>query len=308
MNQVDYSIVIPVYNSETTLEELFTRIKLVFDGLNNSFEVIFVEDCGSDNSWQIIELLKETYPHLIVAIKMSRNFGQHNALMCGFNFARGNYIITIDDDLQNPPEEIPKLIHQLNETGAELVYGVYEKKNHHGFRNFSSGIVQSVVRFVFKTSGDITSFRLLTSNLCKKIIKHHQNFVYLEGLLHWHTQYISRVTVLHHERKEGKSGYTLKKLLHLATNLLFNFTTIPLRLLIYFGAFSSFVSFLAGAIFIFRKFLYDVPLGFTAIVVSIYFSSSIVLLVIGIIGEYLNRLYTLQNDKPQYSIMRIYNI
>jgi polyisoprenyl-phosphate glycosyltransferase len=300
-----YSVIVPVYNSQGTLSELFTRTQAVFSALGEEFEMIFVEDCGPDQSWQVILDLKKAHPEQIKAIKLSKNSGQHNALMCGFNYAQGDFVITIDDDLQIPPEEIPLLIRRQQQTDAQLVYGVYEEKRHHLLRNLGSQAVQRVFRSVFNTNGDITSFRLISRTLCRQLISHKQSFIFIDGLLHWHTQYIERVKVVHRERAVGKSNYSPIKLIRLANNLLFNFTTFPLRSLIYLGTFFSLVSFITGIVFMIRKMFFNVPLGYTSIIVSIFFTSSVLLLVVGVIGEYIGRLYTLQNDKPQYSVREV---
>lgn len=300
-----YTILVPVYNSEQTLEELFQRTRDTFAKLQLDFEMILIEDCGSDKSWEKIKALKLDNPGLVTAIKLSKNVGQHNALMCGFNYVKGSYIITIDDDLQIPPEEIEKLIVRQKETNAELIYGIYGEKQHNIFRNFGSNIVQKVVRYVFKTNGNITSFRLLTRTLTEQLRTHDQNYIFIDGLLHWHTQYIERVLVSHEKRKHGHSNYTFAKLMKLASNLVFKFTTFPLRTLSYMGFIFSILSFFTGIAFLVRKLIYDVPLGYTSLIVTIFFSTSVLLLVLGVIGEYVGRLYVLQNKKPQYSIKQI---
>jgi undecaprenyl-phosphate 4-deoxy-4-formamido-L-arabinose transferase len=302
---IEYSVVVPVYNSNKTLRELFTRIRKVLDSLEKTFEVIFIEDCGSDKSWDVLCELKKEFPDHVTAIKLSKNFGQHNAIMCGFNFAKGQWIITIDDDLQIPPEEIPKLIDHAFHQQSELVYGVYGKKKHNIFRNLGSACIQQIFKTVFKSKGPITSFRLIRSQLIDKIKGHSQSFVFIDGVAHWHTQYISRVQVNHYPRSSGESGYTLSKLLRLSSNLLLNFTTLPLRFITYLGLAVAVFSFVTGFVFLIRKFLYDVPMGYTSIIVTIFFTGGIILLVMGILGEYVSRIYQLQNDKPQYSIKEI---
>ncbi len=305
MSGLECSVVVPVFNGEKTLVELFTRLKRTFESLEKSFEVIFVEDSSTDNSWTEICAIKNRYPDHVTAIRLARNFGQHNALLCGLHHVRGHFVITLDDDLQNPPEEIPKLFKKQAEVKVDLVYGIYKIKQHDALRNIGSYIVQRIFRYVFRTDGNITSFRLITYDLVAKLLMHRQSFVFLDGLLHWYTDYISFVEVDHEPRRYGKSGYSITKLLRLANNLLFNFTTIPLRMIIYLGFLTSFFSFLIGVAFIIRRLRYDVPLGFTAIIVSMFFMGGITLLVIGVIGEYLSRLYSLQNDKPQYSIKQM---
>ena len=300
-----YSVVVPVYNGEHTIRELFLRIKHLFESTNTTFQVVFVEDCGQDNSWKVISDLKREYSDQIIAVKLSRNFGQHNALLCGFNYVDGDFIITIDDDLQVPPEEIPKLIKKQRDSNSELVYGVYGNKKHNPFRNIGSNLVQKIIQHTFKAKGPITSFRLLSFSLCERIRNHKQGFVYIEGLFFWHTENITRVEVEHRKRLVGKSNYSVGKLFRLAINLIFNFTTLPLRVIIGLGILFSIVSFAIGIFFILRKIIYEVPLGYTSIIVSIYFTSSVLLLILGVIGEYLSRLYALQNSRPQFSIKEI---
>lgn len=301
----EISVVVPVYNGEKTIAELFERIKKTLDSEGYSFEVIFIEDCGKDQSWKEIERLKSLYPNEIVGIKLSRNFGQHNATICGYQHASGNLIVTIDDDLQIFPEDIPVLINKHRETGAELVYGSYGEKNHAAFRNMGSLVVNKTLNIAFGTTGSITSFRLITKNLRDNIVTHKQSFVFLDGLFNWHTSHIAKVLVRHQSRAEGRSGYNIWKLIQLSSNMLFNFTTLPLKSLIYLGLLISFLSFSVGFYFILRKVIFDVPVGFTSIIVSIFFMGGITLLVLGVIGEYIGRLYTLQNDKPQHSIKKI---
>jgi polyisoprenyl-phosphate glycosyltransferase len=302
---VKYSIVVPVYNSERSIEQLFERIKKMFDSLRYSFEVIFIEDGGKDNSWSVICSLKDRFPEHVTAIQLSRNFGQHNATLCGFNYVTGDYVITIDDDLQIPPEEIPKLIHAQAETNAELVYGIYDVKRHDSIRNFGSYLVQRIVQNTFNAEGPITSFRLLTFSLCERTLRHHQSFVYIEGLFYWHTQNVARVLVEHKKRIIGASNYTFGKLFKLTLSLIFNFTTLPLRAIILLGMVFAILSFSMGVFFVLRKIIYEVPLGYTSIIVSIYFTSSILLLMIGVIGEYISRLHSIQSNRPQYSIKEV---
>lgn len=306
MKNIQYSIIVPVYNSEQTLKSLFSRIKQTFDNINSSFELIFVEDHSADASWIEICRLKEKHPKEITAIQLAKNFGQHNAILCGLEYAKGQFIITIDDDLQFPPEQIIELIKCQEKNHSELVYGVPEKKMHRFTKNLGSRCFQNLFRYIFKTTGNITAFRLFSSSLANRIKSHKKSFVFIDGLLVWHTSLINYATIKHEQRALGKSSYTLRKQFHLAANLLFNFSTLPLRFIIYLGFFVSFSSFLGGVYFVCRKLLINVPLGYTSLIVTLLFMSGTLLLATGVIGEYLNRLYCLQNNKPDYSIREIY--
>ncbi len=298
----EFSVIIPVYNSEKTLDELFRRIDQVFNQIEKTYEIIFVEDCGQDRSWEILMEIKRRHSDKVTIVKLGKNYGQHNAIMCGFNMAHGRFIITIDDDLQVPPEEIPKLVDHQRKSGSDVVYGIYKQKMHGFSRNLGSRIIQKIFRYVFDTKGDITSFRLIRHEIIQKVQSHKQNFVFVDGLLHWYTSRITRTETSHEPRKAGRSGYTFSKLFRLSANLLFNFTTLPLRMVVYAGFFISIISFFIGTVFILRKLVYNVPVGYTSIIVTLFFMSGLLLLVMGVIGEYLSRLYSLQNDKPQYSI------
>lgn len=306
MVKKNYSVIVPVYNSNKTLQPLLDGIIEVFEKLHETYEIIFVEDCGSDNSWDVLCRLKQEYPDITKIIKLAKNFGQHNAILCGLNNMTGKNVITIDDDLQVHPEEIEKLINELHNTGSDVIYGIYNKKKHGIFRNFGSYMVQIIFKKIFKARNSITSFRLINEHTASKIKDHKENFVFIDGLLHWYTNDFSFVEVRHEQRKSGKSGYNIRNLARLANNLLFNFTTLPLKWMIYFGLTFSFLSFVSALVFIYRKLILDVPLGYTSIIVTIFFFFGITLLVIGIIGEYVSRLYSLQNEKPQYSIKEIH--
>jgi len=300
-----YSIVVPVYNSEDSLDELFLGIKMLFEERNESFEAIFVEDHGKDGSWEVLKKLKSKHPEEIRAIRLSKNFGQHNATLCGFGFAKGEFIVTIDDDLQTPPSEIAKLIGAMSASPAELVYGINKKKNHSRARNLGSASLKRSSKVLHGSPGEGSSFRLITRDLVDKILQHHQHFIYLDEVLYWYTDDISFTEVVHLPRKYKQSGYSWTKLMHLAGNIMMYYTMLPLKFLVYGGFFVSLVTFIYGLFHIIKKWLFDVPLGYTSLIVAILFSTSIILFSLGVIGEYLRRIYEVQNRKPPFSIQKI---
>jgi len=305
VNQPEYSIVIPVYNSENTLEELFSRIQKVFAGLHKRFEVVFVDDCSKDHSWDILVKMKEKHPELLTVIRLSRNYGQHNAVFCGMEHSTGELIITLDDDLQIPPEEIPKLISKFGESDADLVYGYYGKKKHGIVRNFGSYFIKKSSRILLQSPGEGSSFRLLTRQLAQNILKHNQEFMYIDELLLWYTGNIAFVQVEHRRRSSNQSGYSTWKLMKLSFNIVIYYTAVPLRIMTYGGFILSVLSFFLAIRFIINKLIHDVPLGYTSLIVAILFSTSIIMLCLGLIGEYLTRIYKVQNKKPPYSIKKI---
>lgn len=274
------------------------------DGMGKAYEMIFVDDGSRDGSWTTLKKIKEQYGEKIVAIRLAKNFGQHSATFCGFNFAKGSYVITIDDDLQCPPEEIPNLIGKMEESDAELVYGVYSKKKHSFFRNLGSKYFKKI-SYLLGRPKEGSSFRLISRNIIEKIIMHHQNFVFIDEILHWYTDYVSLVTVEHHPRKYKKSGYSSRKIWSLLANIMIYYTTVPLKLMVYGGLISSAFFLVLSIIFVLKRFLFDVPLGYTSLIVAILFSTSLILLSLGVLGEYLSRIYMVQNKKPLYSIKNV---
>lgn len=299
-----YSVVIPVFNSEASLPELTERLLKVMDGTGKSFEIICVDDGSHDGSWEILKKIKGEKPDRFTVIRLAKNFGQHSATFCGFNFAKGDYIITLDDDLQCPPEEIPKLIIRMEETDAELVYGIYEQKKHSPIRNFGSRSFKKISSLLGRPK-EGSSFRLISSNIIQKIIIHHQNFVFIDEILHWYTDYVALTIVEHHPRKYKKSMYSTRKIWGLLANIMIYYTTVPLKLMVYGGLLSSAFFLVLSIIFAAKKIFFNVPLGYTSLIVAILFSTSLILLCLGIIGEYLSRIYMVQNKKPLYSIKKV---
>lgn len=300
---IQYSIVISVYNSETTLEELCNRLQSVFKTITEDYEIIFIDDGSQDKSWQKLEDLHNK-DNRVKIIQLMRNFNQHNALMCGFHFANGEYIITMDDDLQNPPEEINKLINKISE-GYDIVYGEYISKKHNLFRNIGSHFIQTVYKKVFNVHNKLTAFRIIKRQLIQFIFKYDKNYVFIDGLLAWNTKNIGCVRVLHHERKYGNSGYGFKKLFTLSLNMITNFSILPLQVASLLGLVFAFLGFIMAAFFITIKLLFGIPVaGYTSLIIAITIFAGIQLLTLGLIGEYIGRIHLNINEKPQYEIRK----
>ncbi len=301
-----YSVVVPVFNSEKTLQELCSRIQTTFQKMGSDFEIVLVNDFSSDGSWNVIRNLKQQYGPRLIAIHLRRNFGQHKALLCGFQFARGEYIITMDDDLQFYPEDIDLMANKMHATSADLVYGIYgEERQHSQVRKLGSNIVGYIFEKFGNTVGQGSSFKIIHCSVIEKIKHYSHSFTFIDEILSWHTTKIEWQQVRHAPRREGESGYSLPKLILLSMNLIFSYTTVPLRFMTWFG-FTSFLICLGLVIyFIYMRFTYGSPLGFTALIISIFMSTGLILFSLGIIGEYLNRLFALQHRKPAYLIQEV---
>lgn len=303
MDKPLYSVVVPVYNSENTLNELYNLLKDFFSKSDTPFEIIFVEDSSKDKSWEILLEIKMNNPDdHISLIKLTKNFGQHKATLCGINASKGDYLITIDDDLQVYPDEIGKMIHTLRAENADLVYGNYRNKKHSGFRNLGS---RTMNKALMKEIGYASSFRIFTREMADKILTQHRDFVNLDEMLFWFTGNIYFADVEHHSGKKNKSGYSTIGLFRQVKNVVLYSTNLPLKFMVYGGITFSFLSFFMGGYFIFRKLFYKVPMGYTSLIVAILFSTSILMLSMGVIGEYLSRIYQAQNKKPPYLIRKI---
>lgn len=304
MKEVEFSVVVPVFNSSETLPMLFERLKKVMDATAKSWEAIFVDDGSTDSSWTVLGEIKRANPDSVTAIRLSKNFGQHNATFCGFNFMNGNWLITLDDDLQNPPEEIKALLDAREQADADLVYGIYEKKQHSYVRNMGSNYLKRTSRMLGRP-GEGSSFRMISRDVVQNVLMHHQNFIFIDELLTWYTGNILYVPVKHEKRISRRSGYNTRKLWGLITNLMIYYTNVPLKIMTYGGFISSAIFMVLSFIFVIKKLFFNVPLGYTSLIVTILFSTSLILFSLGVIGEYLSRIYMVQNKKPPYSIKKV---
>lgn len=297
------SVVIPVFRSAETLESLVRRIRESLDSSRIEWELLLIDDGSPDESWEVLEALRRSDEARISIFRLSRNFGQHNALMCGFRAARGESIVTLDDDLQNPPEEIPRLLQRLEADDLDVVYGRPAAKRHRRWRNLGSLLVNSFYRRAFGTGVDLSAFRAIRRRALIPILDYDLNFTFVDGLLAWSTQSIGEVEVAHFARSAGRSGYSLRRLVGLAFNLFTNFSLLPLRLATLAGVSLALVGFAIG-LWYFVAFLggqITVP-GYASTITAIFVLGGAQLVGLGVIGEYLGRLHHNINRKPQYAI------
>ncbi len=299
------SIVVPVYNASKVLYQLHERIEKTFTERQMAYQLIFVDDYSMDDSWEVIKDIKTKYPGKVLGIRLAKNFGQHNAVFCGFRYCTGDYIVTIDDDLQNLPEEIPALIECQLQTNADVVYGISSTYKRPLARQAASRAFKTATRILSRAVGEGSSFRLLKNSLVKKLITHNQYFVFVDELISWYTSNVEFVTVTHHKSQIKNSRYTPSKLVKLYYELVIGYNATPLKTITVMGLLSSLVSFIVGLYFIYRKLFFHVRLGYTSIIVSVTFSAGIILLSIGIIGEHLRKMYNLLNAQPQFSVSEV---
>lgn len=302
----EFSVVIPVYNSEKTLSELIGRVNKVFSELNYSYEIILIEDGSSDNSWKVLKEISVDSNNLKL-FRFTRNFGQINAILCGFKHSSGDYVITMDDDLQHPPEEIPKLINRIKK-GYNVVYGKYEPKHSSYIKNFLSRVFQKLLHKILQIPESVflSPFAIYRKSVIKNIIEIKTSFAFLYGLVIKTTagNTISDVDVIHHERKDGESNYNLIKYFKFSLNLIINYSSWPLHFISFIGIIVSIFSISYGVWIIINKIIdpaYGV-MGWNSLMVAISFLGGIILLSMGIIGEYLRRILIETSYGQQYVI------
>lgn len=299
---VDISVVVPVYGSAASLPVLIERLNAVLSSLGRSYEIVLVDDGSSDDSFLVMQELQSRQRDVITIVQLMRNYGQHNTLMCGFRHVRGQYVVTLDDDLQNPPEEIPKLLEVIEEDELDLVYGRPEAKKHESWRNAGSRLINVFFRMVYKLPVTVTSFRIIRRQVVDSILPYTLNFTYVDGLLCWNTQRVGQVTVDHHSRSLGRSGYSLSKLMVLALNLFTNFSLLPLQLVSATGFLASILGLVTAAFYMYRYLFGEITVpGYASTIVAILVLGGLQLLSLGLIGEYLGRLHLNVNKKPQYT-------
>lgn len=309
------SILIPVYNSEDTIGSLVDTVIATLKPHFKSLEIILVNDGSVDNSHSCALQAVKRYPGIVKYIRLARNFGEHNAVMCGLNYITKDYVAIIDDDFQNPPSEIIRLVDKLRE-GYDVVYSYYSEKRHSWFRNIGSQFNDWVATKVLKKPKGLylSSFKALRAVLVRRIIQSRGPYPYIDGSILRSTTKIGRLECKHSERRAGRSNYTVSKLLHLWLNMFTGFSIIPLRIASYIGFFVSLstiilvaffiVSRLSGGVFIKQT----IPVGWASLIVSITFFAGIQLCVLGLIGEYLGRLYLTVSRLPQFVVDDTYGI
>ena len=301
---IPLSVVIPVYRSQATLPELHRRLVAALEPVVSAFEIILVEDCGGDDSWQVIRQLA-LKDKRVRGITLARNYGQHNALLCGIRAADGELIVTIDDDLQNPPEEIPRLLSMLEE-GHDVVYGSPINETHGFFRNQASRITKLALQGAMgmESASKVSAFRIFRTRLRDAFEAYRSPTVNIDVLLTWGTTRFAAVNVRQDERTVGDSGYSLRKLINHAINMMTGFSTLPLQIASVLGLFFGFMGFLILAYVLFNYLIHgsSVPgFAFLASMISIF--SGVQLFTLGIFGEYLARMHFRSMERPPYALL-----
>lgn len=287
-----YSVVIPVYNSEGIVDTTIDRVIAFFESQNDGsgwpFEIILVNDCSPDESWPIIRKRAKSDPR-IIAISMGKNYGQHTANIVGFRYSKGDCVITMDDDLQNPPEEIAKLAAEYVK-GYDLVVGEFGEKKHAAHRKLGSSLMQMINRNIFPAPEGFrhTNFRLIARSVINRIVEYKNHYPYTSGMAMMFSSNQINVRVNHAKREVGQSNYNLRKLLKLAWEIMFNYSVLPIRLLVFAGFIISLLSLLVAAFLVVKALLQGTSgTGWTSLMLVISLSNAVLFMLLSIVGEYL---------------------
>ena len=300
------SVVVPVYNGAATVPKLIEQLDKHLRP-QNDLELILVNDGSTrDNSDEVCEAAAQQNDW-IVYLELSKNFGEHNAVMAGLNHCTGDCVVIMDDDLQNPPHEVIRLVDELDRGDYDVVFSYYKKKQHRLDRNLGSAFNNLIASYVLKKPRDLylSSFKAIRRSVVKQIIKYDGPFPYIDGLILRSTTRYGRLEVEHYSREVGRSGYSLTKLVSLWLNMFTNFSILPLRVASAIGLVLASLSGIAGIAVIIEKIINpELPTGWASVFVALLFMSSVQLLAIGLMGEYVGRVLLKLNQIPQFVVRR----
>ena len=300
----ELSLVIPVYNGSRTIGPLVEHAAKIFG--STSFEIVLVNDGSEDDSETVCAQLARKSPQSVTFVHLSRNFGEHSAVLAGFTQARGRYIAVLDDDGQNPPEEIVRMLDELKRKNYDVLYGHYIEKKHSWFRNLGSRFNDRIATLMLHKPKDLylSSFKVMNRFLVNEIIKYRGPYPYTDGLIYRVTRNIGQIPVEHRVSQSGRSRYTLRRLVRLWLNMFLNFSIKPLRVSVYVGLLASCLSVVALIAILIDKLWItpDLTVGIPTVLGSVVFFSGVQLMILGLVGEYLGRLYLDQTGTPQYIV------
>jgi glycosyltransferase involved in cell wall biosynthesis len=297
------SAVVPVYRSEACLPEFYERLSLALSKITEDYEIVFVEDCGGDRSWEIIQSFSKSDSR-VRGVQFSMNFGQQAATLCGFYLAKGEWIVTIDDDLEQNPADIEKL-YEKAQLGYSLVYGTYSDRTHSTWRNVTSTTIKRLFKIAIPTlNTEYTSFRIIERKIAKEVCKFTSPFPFVDGYVSWLTTNTTTMEVSHSHRFSGVSNYTFGKLTRLAINTFVTFSDMPLKAASWCGILFFLVGMAGLSWVVLAKVLGGITVsGFASVMSGIFLFGGIQLLVLGVLGEYIGRINFKSSQKPLYLVV-----
>jgi undecaprenyl-phosphate 4-deoxy-4-formamido-L-arabinose transferase len=304
MNTPEISVVIPVYNSAEIIDSLYSKIVSALKDI--SYEIVFINDCSKDNGWQAIRSLAQKNKN-ITGVNLRKNSGQDNALLAGLRISKGNYVLIMDDDLQHDPDDILKL-YDACKNGFDVCYANFSDRKQSNIKNAGSDLNGKMAQLLVQKPKEIylSPFKIVNRSTVNEIVKFSGPYPYIDGIILTITSNITQIDLKHSERSSGKSNYTFSRSMSVFMKHFTGFSVLPLRIATITGCIATFTGFC-----LILKYLYDYFIaknfieGWTTVVVLIIFFSGLILITLGIVGEYIGRMYLAINNKPQYSISEI---
>lgn len=300
------SVVIPVYKAEKILDELYHRLRDALETVNPNFEIVLVEDCGGDRSWDVIERLAAADPR-VVGLQFSRNFGQHYGITAGMDQCKGDWVVVMDCDLQDAPEEIPRLYHKAQE-GYDVVLALRGQRQDPPLKRFTSWLFYRLFSYLadIDFSGDSGNFRIMSRQVVKNFNRMREQLRFFGGHVQWMGFPTTGLQVQHAERAEGKSTYTFAKLWKLAADTIIAYSDKPLRMAARLGLSMAAVSMAFGAYILVRSLIQSSPIpGWSSLIVSLYFIGGLIIGILGIMGVYLGKAFDETKKRPLYIVRRL---
>jgi undecaprenyl-phosphate 4-deoxy-4-formamido-L-arabinose transferase len=300
------SVVIPVYNGAKSIGPLVDR--LIAELTDTDLQIVLVNDGSPDNSHEICCDIFRKYPDKVRYVNLARNFGEHNAVMAGLTHCDGDYAVIMDDDFQNPPEEVVRLVQEAERGGFDVVYSYYQEKRHHWLRNLGSQLNGWMANFMLDKPRDLylSSFKCLNRFLINEITKYQGPSPYIDGLVLRCTDKIGKVLVRHEMRREGRSGYTVRKLIRLWLSMFVNFSVMPLRVSFLLGVAVSMAAAVTAVLVVVEKLLQpDLSAGWASLALLILLFSGLQLCILGLMGEYIGRTLLNANRQPQFVVRSV---
>lgn len=301
---VDISIVVPVYNASGSLDDVVDEIREVFDG--DAYEIVIVNDGSTDNSEQVCRAIADRFTDRVTFVQLARNFGEHHAVLAGLSQTRGQCVGVLDDDGQNPPEELHRMWRHAQKTGDDVVYGRYREKRHHWFRNLGSWLHNRVATWVLGKPASLylSSFKVMSRTVVDELVRQAGPYPYLDGVIVRSTDRICQIEVAHRERQHGRSGYTLHKLARLTLSMCFGYSLWPLRLSLLLGALTTVFGLVLLLLAAVQQWWLQPGGAWRSelLGMAIMCVAGVQLVSLGILGEYVGRLWVRQSGVPPYVV------
>jgi polyisoprenyl-phosphate glycosyltransferase len=301
-NNLQLSVVVPVYNASPWISELCSELVECCSGTGYSFEIILVDDRSTDDSWNQIQMMTKKHPKIVSAIRLARNFGQHNATLAGLSVSIGEWVVTIDDDFESSPGDIPRMVSLAMKKKSALTYAEYTPRFTGIMRYLFTSFYKRLAKLEGKLKGRGSSFRVIRRDLVDQLNKGKGYFVFIDEMCLWNTSDIQFIPLQRGTGKRPRSAYSFFRLLNLTGDVIMYSSTLPLKMVTWLGFWLASVNFLLGVFFLIKKVFFNAQVGYTSTIISILFSTGLIILCLGIISEYMAKVVRNVQGAPSFFI------